>query len=70
MTKRQAIKEIRDVMAGYSNHKYGMVYKIGRSWEVQTGMSKFDSEDGTVFYHNCNEITLKEVENWLYDCGW
>ena len=70
MTKREMIKEVRDVMTGNSGHSYIMVWKEGRSWKVETNINKFSSddfEDDTYFQcrHSCNDMTLKETEGYL-----
>lgn len=36
MTKRQPAKIIRDVFKGDMYDSYGIIYKIGRSWIIET----------------------------------
>ena len=72
MTKANMIKEVRDVMTGVSGHTNILVWKKGRSWKTETNISKFSFEDvdnvnGFQLNHCCNEMTLKETENYLKD---
>lgn len=63
MTKRQVVKEIRDVMVGTSAYECIGVNKLAKGWEVYT--SNNDPHMDMCFHHCCNEMTLKEAEMWL-----
>ncbi len=68
MTKRQLVRELRDVIDGTSGHNVAQVWKTGRSWNMDTNISRnaFEyNEDSRIFDHCCNKITLKEVEQEL-----
>ena len=71
MTKRKAIREIKEIMNGTSGMTNIKIWKNGRSWETETSLNKFDdyeenSENGIIqFQHCCNEITLRQVEDLL-----
>jgi len=61
MNKSNAVSVIKSVMEGASGHTNGVIYKVGRSWKVETGMNYIE-KDGYHFQHCCNNITRKEVE--------
>lgn len=75
MKKRQIIKITRNVVTGRDAHTDIIIWKEGRSWKCETGMSRIDDVDGITFEHECNELTLRETrdmidEKWnsrLYD---
>jgi hypothetical protein len=64
MTKIKAMRIIRDVMDGTSGHTHGIVYKVGKSWKVETSINRLEGE-GARFQHDRNEMTLKDVEEFL-----
>lgn len=72
MTKREMIKEVRDIMVGNSGHTNILVWKEGRSWKTETNINRFSFEDvnevnGFQEQHCCNEMTLKETKEYLID---
>lgn len=68
MTKKEMISNVRDVMTGRSGHTYISVSKKGRSWKIKTNINPI-LDDSALFEakHICNEMTLKETENYLKD---
>ena len=72
MTKKNMIKEVRDVMTGRSGHTYISVSKKGRSWQTETNINRID-DDNAIFevQHCCNEMSLREIEDYLKNnCLW
>jgi hypothetical protein len=74
MTKREVVKQVRDIIVGNSIDNICKVYKSGKSWKIDTffGLDpewkKMYQDEAFVlsFSHCCNEMTLKETEQ-LFD---
>lgn len=68
MTKREIIKEVRDIVTGQHGHEAIQVSKTGRSWNVYTSFASVikncvQSESNSImFHHDRNSATLAEIE--------
>lgn len=73
MTKREIIRETKDILCGNSGHTNIIIWKEGRSWRCETGLNRFQksdfSDESIQFSHCCNEITLKETKKEI-DVAW
>ncbi len=69
MTKKEVIRKIRNVMAGYDGHTMAIVRKLNRGYDVYTTISNYSSDnlgkEEMIFRHQCNEMTLKEAKEHL-----
>ncbi len=68
MTKREVIKEVRDIVTGNHGHEAIQVYKEGHSWKTYTSFESVirncvnDEHDSIMFKHDRNNATLTEIE--------
>jgi len=70
MTKREMIRELRDVLVGNCGHSHIAIWKEGRSWKTETGLDRqiWQHVEGCAgFDHCCNEMTLKETAEYFND---
>ena len=66
MTKRNVLKEAKEIMTGRSIDTSILIWKEGRSWKTETNFDSNDHEknEGIVLrYENNKDYTLKEVSN-------
>ena len=64
MTKKQMIKEVRDVCTGRSGHTHIFVTPLFPCYEVETSISN-DREGRMHFSHCCNEMSLREASEMI-----
>jgi len=68
MTKKQVIRDLRDVLAGKSAHTIAIVEKDKKGYFIETSIIDMNVNHETnqrKFKHCCNSLTLKETERIL-----
>lgn len=73
MTRKEAVKELKEVLCGESGHTTIRIWKDGRSYRTYTTTGRICiddiEEEEAIFYHSMNECTAKEASNQLSIAG-
>jgi len=69
MTKKETIREIRDIISGVSGHTHMIITLLKKGYEVETGIGRFSKDydefhtpKNLTYEHCCNDCTLKEAK--------